>query len=52
VLGVKGVWGGKSSKHKVEIQRKSEREREPVQQMKPKVHVMFDGRGKTYSEKE
>jgi hypothetical protein len=38
------VWG-KSSKHKVEIQRK--REGEPIQQMKPKVHVMFDGRGKT-----
>jgi hypothetical protein len=40
--------GKQSSRHKVEIHRK--REREPIQQMKPKIHVMFDGRGKTYRE--
>jgi hypothetical protein len=47
VLGVRRVWKETANtKQKFE-----EREGESVQQMKSKIHMMFDGRGKTYREK-
>jgi hypothetical protein len=52
VLAEKSVWGEKKAANTKYKFKEREREREPIERMKPKIHIIFDGRGKTCRGKE